>query len=311
MTLALLVVGGMFGGALLVLLVLILGGWLGSHNSGNNGAETTQTGESGKSGHTTDPGAKTPTVSTTPTPSSPVPPKPITPTVPDKPVSTPTETAKAPEPKPMAKTPALELAPVPRESSAHMVDDLKVTQAKLSSPFKLVLPCLLWANAAGSAFFTLEPDTGFLCRVSFPDLQVAKHADLKSKFTWMSLSAEGLVLTETDSGMIWLLDPASLAEKKKIEVPGLQRAVSAPGISKAVATTQVKQSQRLYLIDLAKGDLTQVLDTGFVSDDPKHTVIVNVVPALKPVGRVQNPAISPDGGVRLCRGGLRRPAPLL
>jgi len=106
------------------------------------------------------------------------------------------------------------------------VDDLNVTDLKLAG--QLTLPCMLWADTEGSAFFTLEGGTGLLQRISFPDIKVMKQKNFERKFSWMSLSAEGVLLSESDSEEIWVVDPATLEVKNKIAVPKLKRAVSAP-----------------------------------------------------------------------------------
>ena len=124
------------------------------------------------------------------------------------------------------------------KGETRKVNDL--TAVTLNLPAKSLLPALLWADPQGSAFFALEGDTGVLRRISFPDCKVVKKADLERKFNWMSLSAEGLLLSETDSDKMWLVDPATLQVKAKIAVPKLKRAVSAPSLSWAVACDLVE-----------------------------------------------------------------------
>ncbi len=128
-----------------------------------------------------------------------------------------------------------------------------LTAVTLNLPPKSLLPALLWADPQGSAFFALEGDTGVLRCISFPDCNVVKKTDLERKFNWMSLSDEGLLLSQTDSDKMWLVDPATLQVKAKIAVPKLKRAVSAPSLSWAVACDQVDfPNQKLYVIDLKK-----------------------------------------------------------
>ena len=69
----------------------------------------------------------------------------------------------------------------------------------------------------------------------------------------MSLSAEGLVLS-ADSDQIWVVDPDTLEVKSKIDVPKVKRAVSAPGLSLAVACVRNRSlnEQKLYVVDLEK-----------------------------------------------------------
>ena len=142
------------------------------------------------------------------------------------------------------------------KGETRKVNDL--TAVTLNLPAKSLLPALLWADPQGSAFFALEGDTGVLRCISFPDGKVVKKADLEHKFNWISLSAQGLLLSENDSDKLWLVDPATLQVKAKIAVPKLKRAVSAPSLSWAVACDLVEYpNQELYVIDLKKKTATR------------------------------------------------------
>jgi hypothetical protein len=98
------------------------------------------------------------------------------------------------------------------------VRDIKVTVLK--EPGKATLPCMLWADAKGSALLALEGSTGVLRRIAFPSCRVTKRKDFEHKFTWMSLSAEGLLLSESDAEEVWVVDPVTLALKARIPCPG-------------------------------------------------------------------------------------------
>jgi hypothetical protein len=198
---------------------------------------------------------------------------------------------KAPDPVPPAKPPDAK-PPAPTDPNSlnggsRMVDDLKVTTLKL--PAAGQLPCMLWADAEGSAFLTLHSDTGTLRRVSFPGLEVTKQKNLDGKFSWMSMSAEGLLLSSPDSERIWVVDPATLEVKTKIDVPKLRRAASAPGLSWAVACDQsLYQHQKLYLVDLVKkkavacavpqGIFPGFSSGGYLEKDPVQTPTVQWYP---------------------------------
>jgi hypothetical protein len=199
-----------------------------------------------------------------------------------------------------------------------MVDDLKVTT--LGLPAKGLLPCLLWADAEGSAFLALHSDTGVLRRISFPALKVTKRKELDGKFSWMSMSAEGLLLSCPDSERIWVVDPATLEVKTRIDVPKLRRAASAPGLSWAVACDQgLFQHQKLYVVDLVKktavacavpqGNVPGKLNAGLPlwEKDPVQTpgAAASVAFPDGTIGRarlaqgnlvgVDSPAVTPDG----------------
>jgi hypothetical protein len=165
------------------------------------------------------------------------------------------------------------------------VGDLKVTVLNMHG--KATLPCMLWANSKGSAFLALEGETGVLRRISFPSFAVTKEKDFERKFAWMSLSGEGLVLSERDSEEIWVVDPESFALKSKIHVPKLKRAASAQGLPHAVAcdTSDISgRGQKLYVVDLGEKTLR---------------------PYEGPGDR-DNPAVTPDGGFVFTQGGQLR-----
>jgi hypothetical protein len=184
----------------------------------------------------------------------------------------------------------------------EVVDGLKVTT--LTLPAKPQLACVLWADAKGSAFLTMEAETGLLRRVSFPKLMVETEKDLDRKFNWMSLSKEGLLLSDPSGEKVWLLDPETLELKAKIAVPQLGRAASAPGLSVAIASDR-NNTPVLYLVDLK----TQKTTRGWV--DPNAGVnyqqyLINKGKAPKGAAvwphnpdeahpTLENPAVSPDG----------------
>jgi hypothetical protein len=133
---------------------------------------------------------------------------------------------------------------------SRKVNDL--TAVKLNLP-KSLLPALLWADQQGSSFLALEGDTGVLRRISFPDCKVVKSTNLERKCNWMSLSAEGLLVSQTDPDKLCVIDPTTFEVKTKIALCKLKRAVSAPSLSWAVACDQVDfPNQKLYVIDLKK-----------------------------------------------------------
>ena len=186
------------------------------------------------------------------------------------------------------------------KGETRQVNDL--TAVTLNLPSKSLLPALLWADPQGSAFFALEGDTGVLRCISFPDCRVVKKTDLEHKFNWMSLSAEGLLLSPTDSDKLWLVDPATLQVKAKIAVPKLKRAVSAPSLSWAVACDLVEfPNQELYVIDLKKKTATRWTEPNNlwaplnpVPNWVDHsTALVHFVPRT-PLN-LDSPVVTPDG----------------
>lgn len=183
---------------------------------------------------------------------------------------------------------------------ARKVNDL--TAVTLNLPAKSLLPALLWADPQGSAFFALEGDTGVLRCISFPDCKVVKKTDLERKFNWISLSAEGLLLSEADSDKVWLVDPATLQVKAKIVVPKLKRAVSAPSLSWAVACDLVEfPNQELYVIDLKKKKATPWAEPNNLRnpENPIPNFVDNSTAMVRPARltplNLDSPVVTPDG----------------
>ncbi len=76
------------------------------------------------------------------------------------------------------------------KEESKKVDDITVTSLNLD--VKTVLPCLLWADAKGSAFLVLDGGSGLLRRVSTADFTVVKEKDLGRKMTWLSPFRRGV-----------------------------------------------------------------------------------------------------------------------
>ncbi|HEV3438945.1 MAG TPA: hypothetical protein VG122_16380 [Gemmata sp.] len=174
------------------------------------------------------------------------------------------------------------------KGATFKVDDLKVTELKVSG--KATLPCMLWVDPEGSAFLTLEGGTGILRRISYPDCNITKLKDFERKFAWISLSEYGVLLSETDTEEIWVVDPTTLEVKNKIAVPKLKRAVSAPGQNWAVACDRGRpmQDQKLYLVDLVQ---------------KKAEVWAAPMDSIGKIG-LDNPVMTPDGTHVFAQGDL-------
>jgi len=106
--------------------------------------------------------------------------------------------------------------------------------------------CVCW-NAEHSAFYSVNGETGAVSRVLLNGLTEQRRLDIGRKSSWVSLSAEGLVVTVTDLQEVWLLDATSLEVKSRTFVPSVRRAVSASGLSVAFASCG---GDTLYAVDL-------------------------------------------------------------
>jgi hypothetical protein len=136
--------------------------------------------------------------------------------------------------------------PVTLRGDTTKIDDLAVTPAKLDT--KLLLPCLSWADAKGSAFFTADAH-GVVQRISFPDLKLERVQDFERKCTGLAVSAEGVLLSFPDPQQVWLLDPRTLDVRKKIDVPGVKAVAATPASSVGVAA-----GDKIYAVDLKTGE---------------------------------------------------------
>ncbi len=134
--------------------------------------------------------------------------------------------------------------------------DLKI--ASLDVDAKGLLPCMMWTDNTGSAFYAVDGNQGNLHRFSGADYTTKQTTNLNVKASWLSLSAEGLVLTIADRSEVRLLDPNTFVVKKTIPIPQLKRAVSASSLSFCVAWTGTFGAE-LIVVDLKTGAQSKVV----------------------------------------------------
>ena len=68
---------------------------------------------------------------------------------------------------------------------------------------------LVWAPD-GKSFYVLEKDTGVLRRIAVPGFKEVRKLDLKTPCSWMTLSAQGLVLAANATQEVYVVDAAAL-----------------------------------------------------------------------------------------------------
>jgi S1-C subfamily serine protease len=142
-----------------------------------------------------------------------------------------------------------------RQGASRTVDDLTVTEVRLNAA--ALAPCLVWARD-GKSFYALEGGTGMLRRIALDGFREVQRLDVGRKCGWLSLSAEGLVVTVTDAQEVWLVDAEQLKVKGRCAVASVTRAVSAPGLSVAVAASPGPlDGGDLYVLDLKKVDVVK------------------------------------------------------
>jgi S1-C subfamily serine protease len=140
---------------------------------------------------------------------------------------------------------------------ARAVGNLSVQALKLPGGAKGVPGCMCW-SPDGKAFYFLQGDEGVLRRVAVNGLREEMRLDVRKRCTWLSPSGEGLLLTVADVQEVWVLDPDTLKVKRRLEAPSVQRCVSAPGLSVAVA---VNAGDDARVFDLKPGGTSRDFHT--------------------------------------------------
>ena len=142
----------------------------------------------------------------------------------------------------------------PLSGGPERLGDAVVTRVRLPAPE--VTPCLCWA-AAGRSFYYLNGGTGTVGRVTFPGLEEVRRLEIDRKCSWLSVSAEGLLVTVADRQEIWVLDPDTLRVKQRLRAPSATRAVSAPALSVAFSANPPDgflMNPRWQVFDLKTGE---------------------------------------------------------
>jgi hypothetical protein len=205
---------------------------------------------------------------------------------------------KLPEPT----APKALLKPEPTEK----LRDLQIT--KLLTSDAALIGDLCW-SVDGKAFFALD-DTGTLRRISLSNPPIEeKRLELGRPANGLAMSKEGLVVALAKMEEVWVIHPETLAIKKRISAPGLQRVVAAPTSSFAYAAAKVKST--------AAPAPPQPLQKRFgpqvvVPQAPsiKDGIIVLDLVAGNPVRQYEhsskNAAVSPDGKYLFAEGGIEQ-----
>ena len=156
-----------------------------------------------------------------------------------------------PPPPPPPPPPADNTTPVPGSLRGQMQRVGDMSFAPLALEEKGLLGCMFWDGDKGDSFVVANGD-GVVQRLSFPDFKLIKKKDLERKITWLSLSAEGVVVTVPEKGEVWLLDRDTFEMKKAMAADKVQRAVSAPSLSIAAAGCD----DHFVILDLKTGKAT-------------------------------------------------------
>lgn len=129
------------------------------------------------------------------------------------------------------------------------ISNLKVTRLRVGNGTEN--RCLCWAPDHKS-FYHLDA-MGKVRRISVPEFKEAAVLDTGRLCSWLTMSALGPVLTLTDGGEAWLLDPDSLKVIRRLPVGTSKRVVSAPTLSFAYAPASTTNGDKLIVVDLKAG----------------------------------------------------------
>jgi hypothetical protein len=152
------------------------------------------------------------------------------------------------------------------------------------------LPCLCSAPD-GKAFYLLESN-GVIHRFGLPGLAEEKRVEIGNRCSWLSVSREGLCVAVAEQQEVWLVDPDTLQVKTKIAAPGVERAVSAPGLSIAFGVGgQGPISQVVSVLDLQKLAITKQYERKDFS---------------APLVGFAHATVTPDGKYLFTQGGMEQ-----
>jgi hypothetical protein len=180
--------------------------------------------------------------------------------------------------------------------SPRQVDDLTVMELQgVSRPDfhrgRDVRQLLLWASD-GRSFYHADPD-GTLRQVVLSGFRETRVLNTGGVCSWLSPSAEGLLLTVSSRQEIWVLDPESLDVRKRIAVPGASVATAGPSQSVAFAGAHLQDRQNsgtLYSVDLKKGVVAREISS---RDRFSNSNLVH-------------PIVTPDGKFVFASGGIEQ-----
>ena len=165
-----------------------------------------------------------------------------------------------------AAPPAPRAVRTPLKGEQRRVDDLDVMTLRAGAAG--VLPCLCW-SADGRSFFYLDGPAGALGRVSLDAPEEVRRLEVGARCSWLSESAEGLLVTVAEREQVWVVDPVGLGVKARLDVPGVERAVSAPGLRVAFARGTpfgFPGGAHLYAVDLKAGTVARAAIDGLQGD---------------------------------------------
>jgi hypothetical protein len=186
--------------------------------------------------------------------------------------------SKPTAPQPGGRTPsAAPAAPV----GAVSFREVKVNTAQ-------VLRRILWAPD-GKSFYLLEKTTGILRKIALEGFKEVLQLQLPKPSTWMTMSAEGIVVAAYFTHEVLVVDTEKLTVIRKISAPQVFAVASAPALSVAFAVCERIYTGRepLSVLDLKTGKTIRRYALGNLTTNPIGT---------------EEPTVTPDGKYLFMRG---------
>jgi S1-C subfamily serine protease len=157
-------------------------------------------------------------------------------------------------PDAVAEKPAEPAAPI-AAGPAKAVGGLTVKEVSIGSG--ATPACLCWAPD-GKSFYHLD-GRGVVRLIDFETFKEKASVDTGAKCTWLSVSAEGVVVSNPDAQELRLLDMQTLQPIRKAPIAKAMRAVSAPASRYAYAGESGAGQSLLSIIDLKTGKIVRQL----------------------------------------------------
>lgn len=194
---------------------------------------------------------------------------------------------------------------------ARAAEGLALTELNVDA--KSLVPSIVWGDE-GRVFYLLESQRGTLRRVALDGFREEARCEVGRPCSWLSESAEGLLLTVNERE-VWVIDPKALEVRKRIETPAADRAVSSPALSVAYITA--RRPEAVGVVDLKTGEIVNQYNRqsfskpllGFdklvVSPDGKYVFAQGMMEQLVRYAVSEDELVFEEASARIAQNGKR------
>ena len=195
----------------------------------------------------------------------------------------------------------------PVKSDQSLLGEKRVVYGAVVTDLKLdatnVLPYMRW-SANGKFLFILER-RGFLRKIKADGFVEVARLPIRRRCTCMAESRQGLLVVADGLEEIWIIDPKTLAVKKKIEVPKICYVTSSPKLNVAFAITNLhpQMTSRMTVINLLKGKVSVTLTASDFSRAARGTRLNPKDNTWMRFSTWRWPLVTPDGRYLISKSG--------